>query len=309
MKVYYGTDEFDSNTNSIVTTGTFDGVHLGHQKIIERLKVAANKFKGESVLITYHPHPRHVLYPEDNTLQLLNTIDEKIELLDKFDIDHLVIQPFTKEFSRQSSIEFVRNVLVNQINTKKLVIGYNHHFGRNREGSFEHLKEFGPIYGFEVEEIPAQDVDEVNVSSTKIRKSLLAGDIKTANKYLNHPYKIMGLVVEGNKLGRSIGVPTANLFLKDLNKLIPKPGAYIVKVCVDKKWYKGILNIGVNPTVTPGNRNLKIETHILGFDQDIYGEEIEIDFFFRMRDEKKFESLEKLKNQLEIDMNRATNFF
>src|SRR3954471_5395461 len=249
MKVYTNIDDFKGVKNPIVTTGTFDGVHLGHQKLIARLKDVAREEKGETVLLTFSPHPRMVLFPDDNELKLLNSLAEKTELLEKYGVDHLIIYPFTKEFSRLTSIEFVRNILVNSIQTKRLVIGYNHHFGRNREGSFEHLKEYGPLYGFEVEEIPAKDIDHIQISSTKIRNALQSGDVRTANAYLGHTYSLTGKVMEGKKLGRTIGYPTANIHPDDKYKLIPADGVYAVRVKHGETMYDGMLNVGNNPTV------------------------------------------------------------
>lgn len=306
MKVY--TDIIDFNDpsqpgkevkNPVVTTGTFDGVHLGHQKIISRLKDVAREVNGETVLLTFYPHPRMVLFPEDNDLKLINTQQEKIELLGHYGIDHLIIYPFTKEFSRLTSVEFVRNILVNRIKTKRLVIGYNHHFGRNREGSFEHLKEYGPLYGFEVEEIPAEDIDSIEISSTKIRAALLSGDVKKANKYLGHAFCMTGKVVDGKKIGREIGYPTANILIEDKYKLIPEDGVYAVKVRHDNRMYGGMLNIGKNPTV--GGKHKTIEVNIFDFNKDIYGENATIYFIDRLRDEVKFKGLEELKHQLAKD--------
>ncbi|HET6243870.1 MAG: bifunctional riboflavin kinase/FAD synthetase [Bacteroidetes bacterium] len=308
MRVYFSLDEFNEANNPVVTTGTFDGVHIGHQTIIKRLKELAEKENGETVLITFFPHPRMVLYPSDDSLKLINTQEEKIELLDKYGINHLIVIPFTKEFSRLSSIEFVRNILVNKVRTKKLVIGYNHHFGRNREGSFEHLKEFGPVYGFEVEEIPAQDMENVSVSSTKIRAALLEGDINTANSYLGHPYSLRGNVVLGNKLGREIGFPTANIKIPEKYKLIPANGVYVVDVIIENSRFQGMLNIGNNPTVNNNNKEQTIEVHIFDFSKDIYGQKIIVEFKDRIRDEIKFENLEQLKEQLEKDKKTALQF-
>jgi riboflavin kinase / FMN adenylyltransferase len=304
VKVYKGLDSYMKVKNPIVTTGTFDGVHLGHQRIIKRLKEIAKKENGETVLLTFFPHPRMVLFPDDDSLKLINIQEEKIELLEKHGIDHLIIIPFTKEFSRMSSLEYVRNILANKIGTKKLVIGYNHHFGRNREGSFEHLIEYGTLYGFEVEEIPAQDIDHVNVSSTKIRNALLEGDIKTANAYLGHPYSIRGLVVEGDKLGRKINFPTANINIKDKYKLIPLPGVYAVDVHYGKHAFKGMLNIGKKPTVSDNNETC-IEVNIFDFNAEVYGQELVIDFKERIRNEVKFNNLEELKEQLLKDKKTA----
>ncbi len=299
MRVYNAIDDFKKVKNPVVTTGTFDGVHLGHQKIISRLKDVALEENGETVLLTFYPHPRMVLFPEDNELKLLNSLEEKIELLEKYGVDHLIIYPFTKEFSRLTSVEFVRNILVNKINTKRLVIGYNHHFGRNREGSFEHLKEFGHLYGFEVEEIPAKDIDHIEISSTKIRHALQTGDIKTATAFLGHLYSITGKVVEGLKLGRTIGYPTANIVVDDKYKLIPADGIYAVKLKYDNKVYSGMLSIGNNPTVEGKGRS--IEVNIFDFDKDIYGKDVTIYFIERLRDELKFKDMDALKGQLVKD--------
>lgn len=303
MKVYTDINEFKNVKNAVVTTGTFDGVHLGHQKIISRLKDVARSIDGETVLLTFYPHPRMVLFPEDNELKLITTQREKIELLEKCGIDHLIIYPFTKEFSRLSSVEFVRNILANKINTKRLVIGYNHHFGRNREGSFEHLKEYGPLYGFEVEEIPAEDIDSNEISSTKIRKALQSGDIKVATSYLGHFYSLTGKVMEGKKNGQRIGFPTINLQVEDKYKLIPADGVYAVKVKHNGMMYGGMLNIGNNPTIEGKGRS--IEVNIFDFNKDIYNEEATIYFIERLRDEVKFNNLEELKSQLAKDKEKA----
>lgn len=300
MKIYQGIEQFEKLEKAVVTTGTFDGVHIGHRTILNRLIEVAKKMKGESVLLTFYPHPRMVLQ-EDAELRLLNTIDEKTQLLEKAGIDHLIIHPFTKEFSRTTSLEFVRDLLVNKIGTKKLVIGYDHHFGRNREGSFEHLKEYGPVYGFEVEEIPAQDIDDVNVSSTKIRKALVAGDVKTANNYLGHNFQLNGIVVHGNKVGRELGYPTANIDLQNKYKLIPAEGIYAVKVRLKDESYNGMLNIGRRPTINSGNGEVSIEVNIFDFKKEIYGEKIQLELIERIRDEKKFDSKEELIAEMQKD--------
>tara|TARA_B100001063_G_scaffold247385_2_gene294054 strand:- start:27926 stop:28858 length:933 start_codon:yes stop_codon:yes gene_type:complete len=300
VKIYQGIEQFEKLEKAVVTTGTFDGVHIGHRTILNRLIEVAKKMKGESVLLTFYPHPRMVLQ-EDAELRLLNTIDEKTQLLEKAGIDHLIIHPFTKEFSRTTSLEFVRDLLVNQIGTKKLVIGYDHHFGRNREGSFEHLKEYGPVYGFEVEEIPAQDIDDVNVSSTKIRKALVAGDVKTANNYLGHNFQLNGVVVHGNKVGRELGYPTANIDLQNKYKLIPAEGIYAVKVRLKDESYNGMLNIGRRPTINSGNGEVSIEVNIFDFKKEIYGEKIQLELIERIRDEKKFDSKDELIAEMQKD--------
>jgi len=299
MKTYTDISEFTDVANPIVTTGTFDGVHLGHQKIVARLREIAGKEKGETVLLTFYPHPRMVLFPEDNQLKLLTTQQEKIRLLEKYGIDRLIIYPFTQQFSRLSSVEFVRNILINQLKTHSLVIGYNHLFGRNREGSFKHLKEYAPIYGFKVEEIPAVDVDNVEISSTKIREALKKGDVKTASEYLGYNYSLEGTVVKGKQIGRTLGYPTANIEVQDKYKLIPADGIYAVTVDIDKGNYKGMLSIGMNPTVNGKNRT--IEVNIFDFNRDIYGQNIQINFIEKIREEEKFTSLEDLKNRLLVD--------
>jgi riboflavin kinase / FMN adenylyltransferase len=306
VKVYYNLEDFEGVKNPIVTTGTFDGVHIGHQTIINRLKEIAVKEEGETVLLTFFPHPRMVLYPDDNSLRLINTQEEKIELLAKYGIQHLIILPFTKDFSRLSSIEYVRNILIKMIQVKKLVIGYNHHFGRNREGSFEHLKEFGPIYGFDVEEIPAQEVDHINVSSTKIRNALYEGDIETANNYLGHAYSLRGTVVKGHRIGHKLGYPTANISIPESYKLIPSIGVYAVDVNFSGQVYKGMLSIGTNPTI--GNNPLTIEVNIFDFEEEIYGEKLIVDFKAKLREELKFKNLEELKVQLEKDKVSAQKY-
>lgn len=307
MKVYTNIEDFVNVNNPVVTTGTFDGVHLGHQKIISKLKEIAATENGETVLLTFYPHPRMVLFPDDNDLKLLSTQPEKISLLEKFGIDHLIVLPFTKEFSRQTSIEFIRNILANKIKTKKLVIGFNHHFGRNREGSFEHLKEYGTLYGFDVIEIPAQDIENVEISSTKIRTALQSGDVSKASKYLGHSYSLSGKVVDGKKLGKTIGFPTANILVADKYKLIPADGVYAVKINCRNNFYNGMLNIGNNPTLEGKGRS--IEVNIFSFDEDIYGEELTIYFVKRLRSELKFGNLEELKTQLALDKENTLKLF
>lgn len=304
MKVYQGIESFKKEVPMAVTTGTFDGVHIGHRSILSRLAEVARKMNGESLLLTFYPHPRMVLQ-EDSDLRLLNTIEEKTDLLRDAGLDHLIIHPFTKEFSRTSSLEFVRDILVNQLGTNRLVIGYDHHFGRNREGSFEHLKEYGPLYGFEVEEIPAQDIQDVNVSSTKIRKALAEGDVKTANSYLSHPYQLRGEVVKGNQLGRTLGYPTANIDLANAYKLIPADGIYAVQVEVEGFWYKGMMNIGVRPTLNEVVTKRTVEVNLFDFNQDVYGQKVQILLIEKVRNEKKFENLDALKLEMANDKIRC----
>ena len=294
--------------NPVVTTGTFDGVHFGHQKIIDRLKSVATKIGGESVLLTFHPHPRMVLFPDDEDLKLLSTREEKIKRLESAGLDHLIIYPFSRKFSRRTATEYVRDLLVNEIGVKSLVIGYDHQFGRNREGDFEQLIELAGIYDFKLEEIPAQELDDVKVSSTKIRNALFQGDVKTASKYLGHDYKVSGIVVKGRQLGRELGFPTANISVLDRYKLIPGNGVYAVRVKVNKKNFKGMLNIGYRPTVG-GLFKATMEVNIFEFNENIYGHFIGVEFVKRLRDEIKFDSVEELKIQLELDKIQALNAY
>lgn len=303
MKVYNSIDEFQKIKGAVVTTGTFDGVHVGHRKIINRLNEIAKKVNGESVLLTFHPHPRMVLFPDDHGLELISTMDEKIKLLEEAGIQNLIIHPFTKEFSRTTSIDFIRDILVDKLGTSVLVIGYDHHFGRNREGSFEHLRESGPLYGFQVEEISVEDVDDVAVSSTKIRKALQEGDVLTAGKYLSHSYQLSGTVIHGDKLGRELGYPTANIEIDDETKVIPANGVYACYVYVNENKFNGMLNIGNRPTVNGQVR--RIEVNIFEFGEELYGQQLKLELKDRIRDEKKFDNVEQLKTRLAIDKNLA----
>lgn len=305
MKVHRGLDNFEPIKNAVVTQGTFDGVHQGHQRIIERLRRLAEVTMGETVLLTFYPHPRYVLYPDDNRMKILTTLDEKIEILEQSGIDHLVVMEFTEKFSRQTSLQFIRDILVNKIGTQTLVIGYDHRFGKNREGSFEHLKKYAGTYGFDVEEIPAQDIEDVTISSTKIRKALDAGDVLTANKYLGRDYSMMGKVVPGKRLGRDLGFPTANIAIHEPHKLIPKDGVYAVKVAVNGTIHNGMLNIGYRPTVKGEDRT--VEANIFDFSEDIYNQDVKVSFVDKLREEMKFDDLESLKIQLEKDKFAALN--
>jgi riboflavin kinase / FMN adenylyltransferase len=303
MKIYHGIDDFTKLDYAVVTSGTFDGVHLGHQKILARVREIASREKGETVVITFWPHPRLVLHPEDESLKLLNTFEEKASLLKDQKIEHLVRIPFTKEFSQLSSEEFIQKILVETIGTKKLVIGYDHHFGKNREGSFEQLKANAPRYGFEVEEIPRQDVDHVGVSSTKIRNALLHGDIETANHFLGRPYSLTGRVVAGDKIGRLMGFPTANIDVDTKYKLIPMFGIYAVTVKHVNETYGGMLYIGYRPTIN--GTKLNVEVNIFNFHKEIYGEELTVEFHKLIRNDEKFSDLEQLKVQLKADEKTA----
>lgn len=303
MEIHKSIESFSFTGETAITIGTFDGVHSGHQVIIDMLKTSARKINGKSVVLTFFPHPRMVLYPDDNELRLLNTIEERIELLEKSGIDHLIIHPFSKEFSRLSSTEFVRDYLVNKLHLSELVIGYDHHFGRNREGSYENLKELAPLYDFNVKEIEAQEIQQINISSTKIRNSLLAGEINAANQFLDYNYFIEGKVVEGDKKGREIGFPTANIEVNEWYKLIPAKGVYAVKVSMDGNVFDGMLNIGNRPTLN--GKEETIEVNIFNFHDNIYTKTIKIEFYERIRDEQKFEHFSDLKTQLKIDKEKV----
>jgi riboflavin kinase/FMN adenylyltransferase len=302
MKVHYGLDDFKKLDFAVVTSGTFDGVHFGHQKILQRLHEITQKNGGESVLLTYWPHPRLVLYPEQE-LFLLTSIEEKIALLSRKHVDHLVIIPFTREFAALSSENFIREILVDKIGTKKLVIGYDHKFGKNRSGSFEELRKDGPKYGFEVEEIPKQMIENKAVSSTKIRSALSEGRIDIANEYLGRSFCLHGKVIEGDKIGRTLDFPTANIDVLFKHKLIPAEGIYAVKVDVKNEWYKGMLNIGYRPTF--GGTQKRVEVNIFDFDKDIYGDEIRVEFYHKIRSEIKFQNIGALRAQLHDDKEKA----
>ena len=298
MKIIRSIAAFNSSEKTIVTIGTFDGIHIGHQKILKDLIRTAKKENKKSVLLTFFPHPRMVLQ-KDVSIRLINTIEEKSSLLEKMGLDYLIIHPFSQEFSRLSALDFVRNILVNQLNTSRLIIGYDHHFGKNREGNIHQLREYSLLYDFEVEEIPAQDIDNVSVSSTKIRTALKEGRLKTANNYLGYNYMLNGTIVNGKKLGGKIGFPTANLDIKEPYKLIPKTGVYIIKTIIDDVLYTGMMNIGFNPTVK--GKCQTIEAHLFDFNKDLYGRKVTIELLFFLREEQKFNSIEDLIIQLNLD--------
>lgn len=304
MKVYHSLEEFPQLDHAVVTIGTFDGVHIGHQQIIQRLRELAQAHGGQTVVLTFFPHPRMVLQPDDNQLKLITTMHERELLLRTFGIDHLIIQPFDKEFSRMSAIEFVRDVLVNRIGMKTLVIGYDHHFGRNREGSYKDLEEMAPLYGFRLEEIPEQVVNEVAVSSTKIRTALLTGDVASAGKLLGHHFTITGKVGRGDQLGRTIGFPTANLSVTETYKLIPAEGIYAVRVHQGDITHRGMLYIGNRPVVNGTSRT--IEVNIFDFNEDIYDQTLVVELVSRLRDDKAIKTMEELRELLEEDRRNAT---
>tara|TARA_B100000795_G_scaffold263054_1_gene241680 strand:+ start:8488 stop:9420 length:933 start_codon:yes stop_codon:yes gene_type:complete len=305
LKIVQNTSNFSVRDETYVTIGTFDGVHFGHQKIIEKLVKEAKKANKKSVVLTFFPHPRMVLQ-KDASLKLINTIEERAVLLEKTGLDYLIIHPFSKEFSRMSALEFVRDVLVNQLNISKLIIGYDHHFGKNREGNITQLTEYSHVYNFKVEEIPAQDIDTVSVSSTKVRRALVAGNLKTANNYLGYSFMLNGTVVNGKKLGGTIGYPTANIDIKETYKLIPKNGVYVVKSTIHKKIVFGMMNIGNRPTVN-GNHQT-IEVHFFDFNQDLYHQNLTIELIYFLRDEQKFDGIDSLVSQLKKDEETARDY-
>ena len=289
---------YDKAHPTAITIGTFDGVHIGHRKILERLINNAKVLELKATVLTFFPHPRMVLQ-KDVSIKLLNTIDEKIKILEELGIDYLIIHPFTKEFSRLTATQFVRNILVNDLKTKKIIIGYDHRFGRNRNANINDLMAFGNAMDFEVEEISAQEVDDVSVSSTKIRKALEEGDMGTANMYLGYNYMLTGSIVKGKGLGRKLNFPTANLSIPEEYKLIPKNGVYVVSSVLEGNTVYGMMNIGFNPTVE--GKTKSIEINFFDIDIDLYGKKIQIDIIDRIRDEKKFNSLEGLQAQLKKD--------
>jgi len=299
MNIYHHIDEFSRLNNAVVTIGTFDGVHLGHRKIIAGLKELAETDGGETVLLTFFPHPRMILHPEDESLKMITTIHEKAALMEQLDIEHLIITPFSRDFSNQGAEEYIRDVLVNKIGTKKIVIGYDHRFGKDRQGGLDELRRLGPVYGFEAIEIPEQDINEVAISSTRVRAALLNGDIELANTLLGYPFFITGTVIRGDQIGRQIGYPTANIVIEERYKLIPADGIYAVKVKIDGDIFNGMGYIGSRPTINGVSRN--IEVNIFEFDQDIYNRQVQMEFHFFMRGDIKFSSLDALKDQLAKD--------
>ena len=305
MIVFNSISEFNSTNKTIVTIGTFDGVHFGHQKIIEKLIKETHDSDCESLILTFFPHPRMVLHGT-SSIQLLNTINEKKSLLEKMGLDNLVIHPFDKEFANLSAEEFAKTILVDTFNIKKIIIGYDHRFGKNRAANIDDLIQFGEKYGFEVEQISAQEIDFVSVSSTKIRDAIANGNMAVANEFLGYNYLLTGKVIQGKQIGRTLGFPTANIKIDENYKLIPKNGVYIVKSYLQEKTVFGIMNIGLNPTVN--GEGLSIEVHFLDFDADLYNNEIAVSVIVKIRDEQKFDSIDLLKNQIQEDKNYAISY-
>ncbi len=309
MKVYPDFEEVGNIPNAVLTIGTFDGVHLGHQKIIERLKSEAKKVNGETVLFTFFPHPRMVINPTNHGLKLIQTQAEKIENLERLGLDHLIIFPFTKSFSNLSADEFVKEYLIDKLHVKTIVVGYDHQFGKNREGTLKHLQKLSENLPFDVIEIPAHEVDEVNVSSTKIRKAIEIGDVQTANSYLNEHFEISGKVVKGNQIGRTIGFPTANIEIEDELKIVPAIGVYAVEILLeDQRVMQGMMNIGIRPTVTD-SKEVKIEVFIFDFSEAIYDQRIKVYLLQRIRGEHRFQSVEVLRAQLQEDEKTVRSIF
>lgn len=322
MKIYRSLDDFVPLDNAVVTIGTFDGVHVGHQKILSTLCESARAISGESVLLTFFPHPRMILHPEDDSLRLISDISEKVQLLADAGIDHLIITPFTRDFSNQTPEEYIREVLVSRIGTKKIVIGYDHCFGKDRKGSMKDLLEHAEIYGYAVEQIPEQDINDVAVSSTKIREALIKGDISTANRYLGYPFQLTGKVVRGNQLGRNIGYPTANLQVAESHKLIPAYGIYAVEATIIEpleiktglyippkvdRVLRGMGYIGTRPTVDGVGRS--IEINLFDFDGDIYGKSLRVKFLHFIRHDQWFENLDELIKQISVDEKAVQEYF
>ncbi|MCF6129338.1 bifunctional riboflavin kinase/FAD synthetase [Flavobacterium sp. AS60] len=305
MKIFNSIKSFNAISPTIVTIGTFDGVHLGHKKILAQITKSAHDLNCESLVLTFFPHPRMVLQ-EGTEMKQLNTLNEKIELLNNLGIDNLVVHPFDKEFSRLTAEEFVKEVLVDGFKIKKIIIGHDHRFGRNRTANIDDLISFGETYGFEVEQISAEEIDEVSISSTKIRNALLEGNIELTTTYLGYNYSLSGIISKGKQLGRTIGYPTANIKIEEDYKLIPLNGVYVAKSILNGQIVFGMMNIGTRPTVDGTTQT--IEINFFDFKQDLYGQKITVSLLHRMRSEQKFESLDALRNQLSIDKAMAENY-
>ena len=298
MKIYKSIDEYNESKNSIVTIGTFDGIHKGHQKIFNKVINASKQNNLSSVVLTFFPHPRIILN-KYNDIKMIDTLDEKIDHLKKIGIDHLVIHPFDKKFSLLSADQFIKEYLVDKLKLKHIIIGYDHRFGKGREASVTDLKEYSREFNFVVDEIDAQEIEKIAISSTKIRKSINEGNLKTTKLYLGRFFCLTGKVVKGDGLGKQINYPTANILIKEDYKIIPKDGVYYIKTEVDNKLYNGMMNIGHRPTI--GTKEKSIEVNLFNFDRDIYDKIISVDVVEKIRDEKKFSSIEALKAQLAKD--------
>jgi len=304
MQIHKGVGVFEKLPNAVVTTGTFDGLHLGHKQILTKLIEVGKQNCLDTVVMTFFPHPRIVLFP-DQELKLINNIDENIQLFKNYDIDHLIIQPFDKQFSRIKSLDYIRDILIQKIGLTELVIGENHHFGRNREGSVNNLEELADLYAFKIHEVNSYKMRGKEVSSTKIRNAISNGNIKLANDYLGYNLQLSGLVVKGKGVGHTIGFPTANIKIENKNKIIPLQGVYSVLVYHDQQQFQGMLNIGTNPTFS--NKTVSIEVNIFDFNKQIYDEHLTVEFVDRIRNEKKFQNIDQLKKQLSEDKIMSLN--
>lgn len=331
MQIYHHINDFKRIENAAVTIGTFDGVHLGHQKIISKLIEKAQEIKGESVILTFFPHPRMILNPGDHELKMINTMAEKALLLEKLGVDHLIITPFTRDFSNLSPQQYIKEILIDQIGMKEIVIGYDHRFGKDRSGSLKELQQFSGVYDYQIDEIPEQDIADLAISSTRIRKALAIGDVDTANELMNHPFSLSGKVIKGDQIGRTLGYPTANLFIEESYKIIPSDGIYAVEIFIPEETeknknqvienpfqpykklktgnrkFKGMAYIGHRPTINGLSQN--IEVNIFDFKEDIYHESIRLNFLHFIRHDVKFEGLEKLKEQLAKDKLSTLSYF
>lgn len=330
MKIYHHINDFKKLSHAVVTIGTFDGVHLGHQKIISKLVEEAKENKGEAVILTFFPHPRMILNPGDDQLKMINTMNEKAMLLEKLGVDHLIITPFTRDFSNQRAEEYIKTILIDQIGMKEMVIGYDHRFGKDRSGGLNELQHFGKIYHYHIDEIPEQDIHELAISSTRIRKALAKGDVDDANELMGHPFTLSGKVIKGDQIGRTLGYPTANLFIEESYKIIPFDGIYAVEIEIQEirnknqelhnpfypenkkakgknQKYHGMAYIGHRPTINGMSQN--IEVNIFDFSEDIYHQTIKMNFLHFIRHDVKFEGLEKLTEQLGRDKESTLQFF
>lgn len=307
MQLHYGIEDLHI-VNPVVTIGSFDGVHKGHIQVIESMKKVAGRLKGETVIISFEPHPREVLYPMEKRPGILTTLEEKKEILEALVVDHLVVLPFTRALAELEYADFVRDILVDKMGIKGLVIGYDHRFGKNREGTFDKLKELSAKYQFYLEQEEVYEENQINISSTKIRNALQVGDIDRVNEFLGYAYTLSGKVVSGDKIGRTMGFPTANIELNDERKLLPAPGVYAVKVFVDRKVYQGMLNIGIRPTVSCSGI-VRIEVNIFDFSADIYGQGIQVSLMDRIRGERKFNDINELQEQLTRDRKVVLAYF
>tara|TARA_Y100001968_G_C19410504_1_gene746037 strand:- start:791 stop:1732 length:942 start_codon:yes stop_codon:yes gene_type:complete len=305
VKIYNSIEEFSPDFNVVLTLGTFDGVHIGHQFILKELNSYAKKIGGESTLLTFYPHPRHVLFPDDQDLNLLTTIEERSRMLEDYGLKHLIVQEFSPKFSRIQAVNFVRDILVNKLKTSRLIIGYDHHFGRNREGNFDDLVKLSDLYGYSIEKIEPQMFKGVSVSSSKIRKLIINNNIEEAADYLGHFFFLTGKVIQGKQNGRKIGFPTANIHVENKWKLIPNDGVYAVIVEYKSEKFSAMMNIGYNPTYHAKQKTL--EVHVFDFEKDIYGDELRIEFVKKIRKEKKFNSELELRTNLKIDENKIRN--